>query len=165
MKNIFFLLIGLFFISSCSHRIVRKGYARSTASNGNCEVSIKKDFEVTENFTKLGDIKLGESGFSARCTEEHAMEILKREACALDADLVNITREVRADIMSSCYRCSATFYKATNAENKVAVASDARYDNKNVEKRVRRDRNTNTGWIIAGIVTGVVLAVLTGPRR
>ena len=54
---------------------------------------------------------LGETGFSVECSEGHALKILENEACAINADLVVINEETRPDVWSSCYRCTATFYK------------------------------------------------------
>ena len=110
MKPIIYtLLIGLFF-TSCSHRIVRTGYQVNKSDYENCDVIIKRNTEISDTVAiKIGEIKLGETGFSVACSEEHAVKILKNEACAIDADLIIITEENRPDLWSSCYRGLADF--------------------------------------------------------
>ncbi len=106
------LLILIFLLTTgCAHQIVRNGYSINKSDYRNCRIEIKKNFTDTDNFTQLGVIKLGDSGFSFSCSEEDAMKILQKEGCALNADLINIINEKRPDIWSSCYRCTAVFYK------------------------------------------------------
>jgi hypothetical protein len=78
----------------------------------NCDIPIKKFETISDSVaTKIGKIKLSDSGFSLHCSEEDAIEILKKEGCALNADFINILKESRPDSISNCYRCSAEFYK------------------------------------------------------
>ena len=64
--------------------------------------------------TRIGKVKLSDSGFSKHCSEEDAIAILKKEGCALNADFINILKESIPDSVSNCYRCSAEFYKYKN---------------------------------------------------
>jgi len=64
--------------------------------------------------TRIGKIKLSDSGFSNHCSEEDAIVILEKEGCALNADFINIIKENIPDSVSNCYRCSAEFYKFKN---------------------------------------------------
>jgi hypothetical protein len=113
-KLICILLIGCFFFTNCKHQISRIGYKvdYKSSSYANCNITIKK-FEIVPDSvaTKIGSIKLSDSGFSNSCSEAEAMVILKNEGCALKADFVNISKEKKADDESKCYRCRAEFYK------------------------------------------------------
>lgn len=107
---IFPILIGALLLStSCSHKVVRTGYQKQMVESEDCQVLITKDAAILDRATKVGNIRLGESGFSVTCSEEKALEILKREACSIGAEAVLITSEKRPDFISTCYRCEATF--------------------------------------------------------
>ena len=78
-RLIYALLIGLA-LSSCSHRIVRIGYYENTTDATDCDVVISKNVIVPDSVAKkIGNIRLGETGFSVACSEEHAIKILKKE--------------------------------------------------------------------------------------
>ena len=114
MKRVIYILTVCLFFTSCKHQISRIGYDVDTKSPSytDCNITIKK-FETVQDSvaTKIGKVKLSDSGFSKRCSEEDAMIILKKEGCALNADFINILKESKPDSMSKCYRCSAEFYK------------------------------------------------------
>ncbi|WP_282124620.1 hypothetical protein [Algibacter mikhailovii] len=148
-------------LSSCSHRIARNGYRIKKSDYTNCDVIIKKNTKLNDSlFTKIGEIKLGESGFSASCSEKHAVEILKNEACAIKAELIIITEEKRPDLWSSCYRCKAHLYKIKNTKDQPKIESDSIYKPKTIEKRVTKDRKKNTVVLIGAVITGVLLGLL-----
>jgi len=112
-RLISFLIVCLLFIN-CKHQVSRIGYKVETKSSSyvNCSIPIKKFEIIPESVaTKIGKIKLSDTGFSKYCSEEDAIVILKKEGCALMADFINIIKESRPDSVSSCYRCSAEFYK------------------------------------------------------
>lgn len=158
MRKLIFYLVIAVLISSCSHRIVRTGYQVNKSDYRNCNIAIKRNLIISDSLVKLGEIKLGESGFSVSCNEADALEILKNEGCALKADIINITSEKRPDMLSSCYRCNAEFYKIPNASAK--VESDEIYKPKNISDRAASDRNRNTGFILGGLVVGFIIGLL-----
>ena len=152
MKKTILYSILIITITSCSHRIVRTGYQVKKTDYSNCDIAIKKQMLVSDSVQKVGEIKLGESGFSVSCSEADAIEILKNEGCALKANIINITEETRADFWSSCYRCKAEFYRYTNSEFK--VQSDQGYKSENIKNRVSKDRGKNTVMMIGAVVAG-----------
>lgn len=159
MKSIaYFLLLGLVF-TSCSPRIVRTGYQEQAVATEPCDVIIKKNYSVSDAVaTRVGEIRLGDTGFCVSCSEAHALEILKREACSLNADLIVITEEKRPDFYSSCYRGQAEFYKFISGEGAEMPAMDEAYSPENVKERGLRDRRRR-GIIMAGSIT---LGLITG---
>ncbi|MBW8330963.1 MAG: hypothetical protein K0M40_03000 [Prolixibacteraceae bacterium] len=152
MKKI--ILYSLLFLTftSCSHRIIRTGYQVNKSDYSDCDIVIKKQMLVSDSVQKVGEIKLGESGFSVACSEADAIEILKREGCALKADIINITEETRSDLWSSCYRCKADFYSYLNPEFK--AQSDEIYNSEDVKNRVSKDRGNNTLILVGSVVAG-----------
>ena len=157
---IYTLLIGLFF-TSCSHRIVRTGYKVKKSDYENCNVIIKRKIELSDTIaSKIGKIKLGESGISTACSEEHAIKILKKEACAINADLIVITKENRPDLWSSCYRCSADFYKYKKSKEKILTPNTVSYKPEKVKERVSKDWKRNTIVAIGSVVVGALLGLL-----
>jgi hypothetical protein len=134
--------------------IHRYGYQKKKLDNIDCNIALVKYQIYSDSVaTKIGSIKLGESGFSINCSETDAIKILKREGCSLGADIANIKKESRADIWSSCYRCEADFYKLIN--NKIIVKSDSTYLQQNVKVRVTNDRTRNI------MIGGSLLLILT----
>jgi len=161
MRRILFFLIAGLLLSSCTHRIVRTGYHVKKSDHITCDVPIKKDIVISDTLaTKIGEIKLGESGFSVVCSEEHAINILKGEACAIKADLIVITEETRPDLWSSCYRCRANFYKFIRTENKGIVENDEKYEIQNLKSRVSNDRMRNTAIGIGAFLVGFLFAIM-----
>ena len=98
-------------LSGCTHRIVRIGYDVNKSDYKDCNTTIKRAGESTDIIgVKVGEIKLGQSVFAVANSEEHAINILKNESCALNADLVIITEEKRPDASNFWYCCKAEFY-------------------------------------------------------
>jgi len=155
MKKIAFYSILLFLISSCTHRIVRTGYQINKSEYKNCDIIIKKFMTITDSLQKVGEIKLGESGFAVACSEAHALKILKNEGCALNANIVNIIEENRPDLWSSCYRCRASFYKFKGSG--IKSQKDEYYKSDEVKKRVTNDRIRNTFIGIGAAVIGFII--------
>ena len=158
-------VICIVFISavftSCSHRIVRTRYTVSKSDYVPCDVVIKKNISISDTVaTKIGEIKLGETGFSVACSEGHAINILKEEACTIMADLIVITEEKRPDLLSSCYRCRASFYKYHNSILVEKVQVDENFNPDIIKQRVSKDRGRNTLIAILSVLAGIGISSL-----
>ena len=149
--------------SNCSHRIVRTGYKTTKSAYKACDVVIKKSTEIYDSSSaiKVGEIKLGESGFSTACNEALAIKILKGEACAINADVIIITEEWRPDLWSTCYRCKAEFYQVNSKSELMEITPDKSYDTEQVSERVSKDRSKNTAIIIVAVVAGLLVGLLS----
>ncbi len=147
-------LLALFLVSmGCSHKITRIGYEQGTGNNAPCNVVIKNMAEFDDSDIEiLGTIKLGDTGFSTKCEESQAIEILRKEACALNADVVNIIEEKRADIWSTCYRVEAEFYKLKDSSKKSEVVPDFDYSDESIDYRVDVDKDNKAAMIIGSIL-------------
>lgn len=164
MKNIFYILIIAFLISSCNYRIVRSGYKAKKFDSASCEIVIQKNTTVSDSIaTKVGEIKLGETGFTTICNEARAIYVLKKEACSINADLIIITKEKRPGFHSTCYRCRAEFYKLNSTENSEEIKSDEAYQPEKIQERVSEDktrlREIRSVSIGIGIMIGVLLSL------
>lgn len=107
----------------------------------------------------LGEVRLGDTGFSTRCSELEARNILRQEACNVGANLVNITMEQRPNLMSTCYRCSASMYyvdadSLQNSQSELLAKADP-------EAPLEAGKN-NTGVQILGYIAGFTIGYLIG---
>jgi hypothetical protein len=158
MRIILFIAIVILSISSCTHKITRSGYDINKTYYKTCDIVVTKKIAPSDSLQRLGSIRLGDTGFSASCNEAQAIEILKNEGCAIGANIVHITEESRADVLSSCYRCSAVFYKSATTAS--ANQSDAHFDSKKVNDRVNEDRGRTTTLVVVSVVIGVIVGFL-----
>jgi hypothetical protein len=158
MKTILFLSIIILSISSCTHKITRTGYDINKTYYKTCDIIVTKNLSASDSLQKVGEIRLGDTGFSAACNEAQAIEILKNEGCAIGANIVHITEDSRADALSSCYRCSAVFYKSSGAIS--TKQSDVQFDPQKVNERVTDDRRRSTAIVALSVVIGVIVGLL-----
>jgi hypothetical protein len=114
MKKIINLLLFFLLFTNCKHQISRIKYKVDIKNSSyvDCCLPIRK-FEVIPDSvaTRIGAIRISDSGFSISCSEADALAILQKEGCALGADFILITKERQPDDDSNCYRCRAEFYK------------------------------------------------------
>ena len=169
MKLITYILLSVM-LCSCYHKITRVGYVESAAADNDCKVEIVKFMQVNDTATtKLGEIKLGDTGFSTKCNENDAMNILHHEACSLNADLINIIEETpRSFTGSSCYRCAAVFYKSKINQKKlfdstqVKQAASIELENKKHNEIIRKNGAAGFLGYFVGYTAGAVLGYYLG---
>jgi hypothetical protein len=155
MKKSILYLVLLIIISGCSHRIVRTGYRINKSEYRKCEIAIHKHMHISDSLLKVGEIELGESGSSSACSETDALEILKNEGCALNANVINITQEKMPDLMSSCYRCRAEFYRFAAQGMKVQNLNPD-----SVNDRIANDNKRNSGLFMMAAIVGLLFGFL-----
>lgn len=112
MKNLSFLLV-LLFISSCSYKVTRTYSIKDSPSyivkSDTSKIIVKNKNLYGLNAEYVGSIKLDDTGTTIKCSEKRAIEKLKQEANYVNANLINITKEIYPGY-STCYRCVADFY-------------------------------------------------------
>lgn len=151
-------LLVLLVLSSCSHKISRIGYTLDKTQYKNCEIPIKKFYTVEDSSAQvIGKIKLSDTGFSTACNESKAIEILKGEACAKNADLIVITEETRPNMGSSCYRCEAEFYQFRSDQTPI-LSSDINVSALN--ERVAEDKKKNQTLFWVSFAVGFVIGFI-----
>jgi hypothetical protein len=116
-RRVFIIL----FILNCNPRVSRQGYESPEISLGDsCDVITIKDYEIETNiFEIVGEIKIGDTGFSINCGEEEVKKILKNEACNTNSDIILIKEIKIPDSWSSCYRVNAVFLKLKNKNDTI----------------------------------------------
>lgn len=108
------LIFSAFFvIISCSPK-VRTSLTETTFSaipDGFKIFLLEENEEVPEGSEYLGEIKIGDSGFSTMCDYDISRQSAKDEARAKGANLVKITRIREPNMVSSCYRIDGKLYR------------------------------------------------------
>lgn len=156
------LTAWLVLLSACSPKITRVGYQKTDNSNSNeCEIVIKENAKIDEAFGEvLASIKITDSGFSKKCSEEDVLEILRVEACVLGANLVNLREVKRPNLASTCFRCSADFIKLDAAVAPSSVESSSDYSDNDFKERVHKSKASRVLLYILGFAAGWGFAAL-----
>lgn len=129
MKIRLLLLFGVIAIG-CGPGVSRFGYdITGKTIDPDCTVVVIENAAVdSSNAVLLGSVRIGDTGFSIDCGENKVISMLKVEACLLGADIINLYDIKTPDILSSCYRVKADFYKLNKA-NDVSTFSPSIKDN------------------------------------
>ncbi|SHG03088.1 hypothetical protein SAMN05444274_1227 [Mariniphaga anaerophila] len=115
------LFLGITFLTifcSCSPRI-------STSLSKNYPpldyrqkvVVIDLDQPKPNNSEELGQIKVGDSGFSTKCNYETVVDKAKLEARKVGGNAIKITKHKTPDLWSTCHRITAIILKVEDIEN------------------------------------------------
>lgn len=160
MRSFYHLLLfsPLFFLVSCNHSIWRSNYQPNKGEFSKCQVVFIKNVQAGDTFVKVGEVELKDSNYSIHCNEAHALELLEKEACVLNANVVKVVKEKRPNLGSSCYRCKAEIYKLKQPLTE--LKSDVYYNKEEIEKRIQKDKNRNAGLLFGSVIVGFAIAVL-----
>ena len=149
-----FILLSLIIVSGCAHKVTRIGYQLdANFSQGNCDVIVLKSVDLSEqDYEVFGQIKLGDTRFSLDCDESTALNFLKNEACTLQANLVNITKEVSLGL-DSCYRCEAEFIRLDMEREEIAnLAIKTSEQIESDEENKKDSKQSNAFHVIGGTI-------------
>ncbi len=86
--------------------------------------------EVPNNSTFVGDIKIGDSGFSTDCGYNTVMEKAKQTAQKAGANIIQITEMQEPNMASTCYRIKAKLYRNSHEADLSAFLDTRRANNK-----------------------------------
>jgi hypothetical protein len=75
---------------------------------------ITKPDQLPADAEKIGNIRVGDSGFSTNCNLEKVLDDAKIEARKVGGNILLITRHKTPDMWSSCHRISADIYFSEN---------------------------------------------------
>jgi hypothetical protein len=102
----------------CAHWVSRQGYRPLGGARPDCEDLTLDDMVLDPALgsTKIGTVKLRDTGISLWCSKERAFRIFQREACAAGANVVNLIAQESPNIWSSCYRATAELWRAPASE-------------------------------------------------
>ena len=154
----------LFLFASCTSSIKREGYVldHSTVSQADCaNTIIVRSLDYDPGLVvPLGKISASDSGFSVDCSEKFVIDSFKKDACAVGADIVNITKDSQPDFWSTCYRAEAELLRIKDREKLSNIKSDSRYSEQNVGHRSGYTECMNSGFIAATAFGGLVGALI-----
>ncbi len=104
------LLLLVFLLANCSPKITRYDYIREPIQSNNCEVVICDSANILGiDNEKIGRIKIAPSGFKS-FIKDSALQILRREACSVQANFVNIISENKSKKNQKKYVCYADLH-------------------------------------------------------
>ena len=117
MKKIIILpLLISIILQSCSPKI-RTQLSSEAAKPLDSETEIliiKQDENVPENSKFIGDLKIGDSGFSTNCGYTKVINDAKATAKKSGANLIYLTEVKEPNFGSTCYRIKAKLYRNLN---------------------------------------------------
>ncbi len=161
------IFLAQFLLFGCAAAVKRQGYSVVNSQIvADCKVLILGYEPFDPNRMELlGSIEMYDTGFSLYCDEEYVLRKMKEEACALGADIVNITDEKQPDFWSTCYRAKADFIRFKNREEAALIESDPHYDPVKVRERSQETWRRVQAAISAGIMGGTVGGSMTIPHK
>ena len=159
--------------SGCASGIKRTGYKLPKEQNAKtlpiCPIVIKSHAQFeTGAVVVLGHIDAYDNGISVHCDEAYAFNLFAREACALGADIINITEEKQPDFWSTCYRAKAEFLRFEDREKAIGLLSDSRYAPDLIidrsAKAGARTRDIIFASVMGGLLGGIGVALISAPH-
>jgi len=112
------MLFLAFLTASCSHKVTTSITKRQTSLSPTAKVMIiNLDESVPDGAILLGKVKLGDSGFSMKCTWYEAIAKAKIEARMAGGNIVKITKHKRPNgFTSACHRVWIDIYNLESLE-------------------------------------------------
>lgn len=111
MKNLLLSLLVFLVSTSCgsTKRVSVLNPATPLTTNAVVEV-LGVGQKVPEGAKLLGHVKIGDSGFSVKCTYADAIAALQVQARAMGSNIVQITKHTEPNMWSTCHRIQADAY-------------------------------------------------------
>ena len=113
------MLPWFFIICSCNHKVSTSIVKKHPTLDYKTEVLVLDLTEkIPENAEVIGEVKLGDTGFSTKCNYELAIEKAKLEARKFGGNVIKITEHKSPSALgSTCHRIKATIIKVANTES------------------------------------------------
>lgn len=89
-----------------------------------------EDEKVPQSTTYVGDIKIGDSGFSTNCEYDVIIDRVKTIARKSGANLIEVTEVKEPSMASTCYRLKAKLYRNLDEETISTLLSNRELRNK-----------------------------------
>src|SRR5437867_4632864 len=154
-----FAIVLVILSTGCATGITRIGYqlpSRGEAKDlTKCPIAIRAYASYDASAVDvLGSIKAYDTGFSTDCDEAYVLDNFCKDACALGADVVNVTEEHQPDFWSTCYRASAELLRFKEREQAKNLLSDAKYAPELIIDRAERARKRSRAILTAAVGGG-----------
>jgi hypothetical protein len=113
MKIYVFLMMGsILFMTSCSAKLTTSMQKNYPPLDYREEVTVfGKNETAPPTAEKLGTIKVGDSGFSVKCSYATVLERAKTESRKVGGNAIKITRHKYPGFWSSCHRITVDVLK------------------------------------------------------
>lgn len=109
------LIAILFLLSSCAPSIVTSISKNYAAIDNTQEIKvIELTEEVPLQSELLGEVKIGDAGFTNKCDFVTVIEAAKLEARKVGGNAIRIMSHQTPDFVSSCHRITANIYKVAS---------------------------------------------------
>jgi S1-C subfamily serine protease len=122
-------------------------YNPPTSSSTVIQVFGTSDAVYPNTAQVVGNIAIGDSGFSLNCGYQVVLGKAREEARAIGADAIKLTSISPPDSRSTCYRLTATALKFPNYSSNANISLDTKY----TEKSLREEWNLTGADEIEGI--------------
>lgn len=160
-NSIISVVICFFFLfASCTANIKRQGYKidDSVVSEKECpNIIVVKNLNYNPDLVEIvGMISASDTGFSTKCSETFVIDNFKKDACAIGADVINITKDSQPDFWSTCYRAEAEYIRIKDRKMLTEIKSDAKYSAQNISNRSKYTECMNKGIVAAGALGGLI---------
>ncbi len=132
MKKILFLFL-IVLLSSCaasvSSKLSNKSYQK--LDDNTPIIVLEKDDTIPTDSQFIGDVKVGDSGFTTDCGYNKAVTEISNSAKMAGANIVQIIEVKKPSVLgSSCYRIKAKIYRNLNPESLATIAKSRDFKNK-----------------------------------
>ncbi|ESU25299.1 hypothetical protein FLJC2902T_31070 [Flavobacterium limnosediminis JC2902] len=140
MKKILFITTVILFTScatSISTKLANKSYQKLT--NDIPVIVLDKNEELPSDSEFIGEVKIGDSGFSTDCGYNKVISDVTNVAKNSGANVVKITEIKKPSTLgSTCYRIKAKIYRNLNTESLSKLA-----ENRNAKNKSRLPENSD----------------------
>jgi hypothetical protein len=113
-------VVALAFIVGCGPRVrvtPDPAAGLTPRDDGECDARVLREQDPVEpGMVEVGDVFVGDSGFTVNCGRARMTEELRRQACRYGADAVRITLTHQPDFNSTCIRFDAKLLKRSAAK-------------------------------------------------
>ncbi|MEM5785748.1 MAG: hypothetical protein AAGU11_00440 [Syntrophobacteraceae bacterium] len=166
LNRILFLFIIQALVVGCATPVTRQGYdPANRVAPVDCFAMVYGYVSFDpDRMEMLGSIDVDGMGMSFKCDEDYVLDLMKKEACLVGADIVSITDEKFPDFWNLCYRAKADFIRLKNREDVAKLMGDPHYDDLKVYERSRQASKALHDAISAGIMGGMI-GTMSMPRK
>jgi hypothetical protein len=118
MKKGLILFVSLLLVfSSCDPRVTTQLYKRYPPLNPQDNVIILGLSDlIPDDAEILGELKIGDTGFSVDCNYEIVIMLAKTEARKVGGNAIKITYHAFPDFVSTCHRIQAKILKINESD-------------------------------------------------
>jgi hypothetical protein len=125
-RTILIVITGMvIFFNACSPRITTQIVQPFTPLHSRAEVLVLlPNDKIQEDVTRVGAVKVWDSGFTTDCNYDKVMSLAKQEARKHGGNILQITTHKTPDILSTCHRIEASILRTTQTLDGEGVNPD-----------------------------------------